>query len=271
MSLSILALVVVYGTVPSQSPAITSLGAIEKRGVSLRTLVWDNSPNPLKCELTDGNWGKTSWVHTPENRGLSAIYNEVIARWLQPSEYLLLLDQDTLLPANFFESAVAAMTRNPTVELFLPMVRAHERWVSPLDAAVGWGRYWKTPRIGLLPSRHVGAINSGMIIAASYLQSTFVGYDRDLQFYGTDTFFMLEFRRQNRWVWILDAVIDHDLSFFSTSTTEKVTKFRAMRRANMICYRRSAWPVRWTVRTVMTGVAFVYSLRYRDLGFLRPH
>ena len=270
MKASVLALVVVYGTVPSQSAAITSLGRIAKSGIALRTLIWDNSPQQRHDSLPKGDWGETSWVHTPENLGLSAIYNEVIANRLKPGEHLLLLDQDTLLPDNFFGAAAEAIAANPSVNLFLPMVRAHERWVSPLYAAVGWGRYWKQPRIGIRPSRHLGAINSGMIISARYLKDRFAGYDRDLRFYGTDTFFMLEYRRQNQWAYVLDAVIHHDLSFYSTSTLERIGKFRAMRSANDTCYRRAAWPVRLAVRSLMTCVALVYSFRYRNLGFLLP-
>lgn len=258
-----------YGTVPSQSPAITSLGSISKKGIALRTLIWDNTARQLRDSLPEGDWGETSWVHTPENLGLSAIYNEVIATWLRPDEHLLLLDQDTLLPDNFFEAAAEAIPANPSVNLFLPMVRAHDRWVSPLYAAVGWGRYWKEPRIGLQPSRHLGAINSGMIISAHYLQGAFSGYAGDLQFYGTDTFFMLAYRRQNKWAFVLDAVIHHDLSFYSTSTPEKIKKFRVMRNANVVCYRGSPWPVRLAVRSLMTCAAVVYSFRYRSIGFLR--
>jgi GT2 family glycosyltransferase len=269
VTVSILALVVVYGTVPSHSPAITSLGALSKKSITLRTLVWDNSPQKLNDSLPDGDWGEINWVHTPENRGLSGIYNVVIADWLKADEHLLLLDQDTLLPENFFDAAAEAITSNPTVNLFLPMVRAHERWVSPLYAAVGWGRYWKQPRIGPQPSRHLGAINSGMIISAHYLHGVFPGYARDLDFYGTDTFFMLAYRRQNKWAFVLDAVIHHDLSFYSTSTQEKIKKFRVMRNANVVCYSKTAWPVRFAVRCLMTCAAVVYSFRYRSIGFLR--
>ena len=270
MKPSVLALVVIYGIAPSQSPAITSIGRISKSGINLRTVIWDNSVEQLHDSLPEGNWGEMTWVHTPENLGLAAIYNEVIANRLRSNEHLLLLDQDTLLPETFFETASAAIVKNPSVALFMPMVRAHERWVSPLYAAVGWGRYWSQPRSGLQPSRHLGAINSGMIISAQYLQGRFSGYDRDLRFYGTDTFFMLEYRRQNLWVYIVDAVIDHDLSFFSTSTAEKIVKFREMKRANVICYRRTAWPIRMAVRSLMACAALVYTFRYKNVGFLLP-
>lgn len=270
MKASVLALVVMYGVKPSQSPAIASLGRISKVGITLSTLVWDNSPEKLEDLLPEGDWGETSWVHTPENLGLSAIYNEVIANWLKEGEHLLLLDQDTVLPENFFETASEAIIANPSVNLFLPMVRAHERWVSPQYAAVGWGRSWKQPRVGLQPSRHLGAINSGMIISSDYLRGLFGGYDRDLRFYGTDTFFMLEYRRQNSWVFVLDAVVLHDLSFYSTSTSGKISRFRAMRTANIICYRRTAWPVRLAVLGLMACASLVYSFKYRSLGFLLP-
>lgn len=260
----------IYGIAPSKSPAVESLGKISKSNINLRTLIWDNSPQRQSDFLPDGDRGETTWVHTPQNLGLAAIYNEVILNHLRSNEHLLLLDQDTRLPPNFFIASENAILRNPSVALFLPMVRAHERWVSPLYAAIGWGRYWKRPRYGLHKSRHVGAINSGMVISAEYLRGSFSGYDRDLLFYGTDTYFMLQFRRQKRWFYILDAAIDHDLSFFSTSTAKKIEKFREMRRGNAICYRQARWPVRALVRSLMTCAAIVYSIRYKTFDFLLP-
>jgi GT2 family glycosyltransferase len=267
---SILALVVVYGIPPTESPAVSSIRNSAKTGVNLRTLIWDNSLQRIQDDLPEVGWGDMAWVHTPENLGMAAIYNAVISDRLRQHEHLLLLDQDTRLPENFFEVAALAIVQNPSVALFLPMVRAHARWVSPLYAALGWGRYWRQPQAGLLSSRHLGAINSGMIIAASYLQKQFVGYNRNLRFYGTDTYFMLEYRRQNKWAFILDTIIDHDLSFFSTSTEGKVVKFREMRYANAICYSRSAWPVRLGVCLLMACAALIYAYRYKNLGFLVP-
>ncbi|WP_291475181.1 hypothetical protein [Acidovorax sp.] len=268
MSAKLLALIVVYGCDPTDTPSMRSLVQCASGGCELRIIVWDNSPRPH-----DVDWKALrqtgAYISTPDNLGLSTIYNQIITRHLQPDEHLLLLDQDSELPADFLEKAATAIDANPTVDLFLPMVRANSRWASPVTYLCGWGRQWRAGVVGCIPSKRVCAINSGMIISSAYLHGSFPGYDERLRFYGTDTQFMLDYMDRRSRLCVIDSVIMHDLSFFSGPSAKRAEKFIAMRTAYHFIYERRPRIQRIAVKLVMLAVSIRYAVRHRDLAFLR--
>jgi len=264
----VLALVVVYGCRPVDTLSLHSLLECERSDCDMRVLVWDNSPHAqeLGLDVLDTEVG---YIFTPENLGLSIIFNRVIREHLRAGEYLLLLDQDTGLPPNFLTTTAAAVVKYPAVDLFLPMVRANGRWASPVTYACGWGRAWPEPKRGKMPSRRICAINSGMVISAAYLHGAFPGYDERLRFYGTDTQFMLDYIDRRPELHVLDATLSHDLSFFSGPPSERVGKFLSMRAAYRFIYVRRPALQKVAVALVMALVSVRYAIRYRDVDFLR--
>lgn len=269
MPLEILALIVIYGEPALQTTSYRTLVATAPAGVKLRVLLWDNSPASHPPTDVDPAWAeRVIYVSTPENIGLSTIYNSVIAEHLRANEFLLILDQDSLLPNDFFLESVKALEHYPEVDLFLPMVRANERWVSPLYYFFGWGRYWSEPRPGLERSSHRTAINSGMLINARYLRSDFPGYDERLKLYGIDTQFMVTYASSRKFFCVMDTTIHHDLSFFSSSTEDKCHKFHAMKAAYRWIYEKHPIKQRVAVMLMMGAVSLLYALRYRSMRFL---
>lgn len=268
MNMRVLALVVVYGTAPSQTTSLQTLLASKFDRSNLRILVWDNSKTPASDAKALAA-ADVHYVSTPQNLGLSTIYNRVIAEHLQAGEHLLLLDQDSTLPPDFLHSCTSAVMQHPDVDLFLPMIRANGNWVSPLSYLAGWGRYWKQPRVGRMRSRGVCAINSGMLISSRYLKGDCPGYDERLRFYGTDTQFMLDYMDHRRELVVLEVHLDHDLSFFSASNADRAGTFRSIRAANLQIYRNRPFWKRFSVASIMLLASIVYAIRFRNLAFLR--
>lgn len=268
MDLSFLAVIVVYGSKPVETPSLRSLANCRLERCTLRTIVWDNSllPNGVDWS-TLGLCG--DYVSTPANLGLSTIYNHVIASHLRPGEYLLLLDQDTVLPDDYLLKAEAAINAHPDVGLFLPMVKANGRWASPVTYLCGWGKQWGSRQVGEITSSRICAINSGMIISDTYLLGSFPVYDERLRFYGTDTQFMLDYMDRRRSLCMMDTVIDHDLSFFSATSSTRAKKFAVMKAAYDVIYETRPWIQRVGVSIMMLAVSIRYALKHRDLAFLR--
>jgi hypothetical protein len=268
MIMRVLALVVVYGIEPMATITLQTLLAGKFPRDRLKVLVWDNSPQPaLDCAAL-GRLG-VDYQSTPENLSLSVIYNQVITDHLRNDEYLLLLDQDTTLPTDFLTICDATVSQHTDIDLFLPAIRANNRWVSPLSYAMGWGRYWVAPRVGRIASHQICAINSGMLISASYLKGDCPGYDERLRFYGTDTQFMLDYMDHRHELVTLNLRLEHDLSFFSDSIQNRVSKFNTIRAAYRLIYERRPILQRIGVVLVMGLVSVIYTIRYRNLNFLR--
>ena len=267
MSASFLALVVVYGSEPATTPTLRSLARCSLERCGLRTIVWDNSPEPA---LAGGSAPglQVDYVSTPENLGLSTIYNRVSTTHLRAHEHLLLLDQDTELAVDYLTRAALAIEHHPGIDLFLPRVRANGRWASPVSYLCGWGRQWRKPIIGLVSSKRICAINSGMIISADYLRPS-PRYDERLRFYGTDTQFMLDYSDRRSQLCVLDATLLHDLSFFSVDSRSQAKKFAAMKAAYDLIYEKRPWFQQAAVRLVMLAVSIRYAIRHRESTFLR--
>lgn len=269
----LLALVVLYRCRLDCSQSISSLASFVHSDVRLRVLIWDNSPEPCATQvelahLSKVILGEVEYEHHPENTPLSRVYNRVINDRLRDNEYLLLLDQDTVLPQNFLAIFRDELGKHPTRDLFLPVVKSNGKIVSPARFFFGWGRYWKNPIFGLVGSSGLVAINSGMIIAGRYARGDFVGYDERLFFYGTDTDFMLKFARQRTDFVVLPVVLSHDLSFNSANPEERLNKFRAMRLAISVLFSMEGGMKRMLSALVMGAVSVVYAIRYRDVRYL---
>lgn len=266
----VLALIVVYGQTPIKTISFQTLAATQKASVKVRLVIWDNSPKPHHTsEPLTLHFEQAHYISTPENLGLSTIYNKVIDQHLRHNEFLLLLDQDSAIPIDFFEQFSQHSSQHPEIDLFLPTIRANGRLVSPLPYFYGWGKYWKTPRIGIQPSQFRCAINSGMMITGKYLKGDFLGYDERLRFYGTDTQFMVSYARSRKTFFIMDTIIDHDLSFFGATSKNKASKFLEMKSAYMWIYEKLPFHQRALNIIVMNLVSIVYALKHKSLSFLK--
>lgn len=267
--MTIVAVVVVYGQLANQTPAYCSINALRETGHALRVLVWDNSPRAAPSS-SQRLHASDLYVSTPENLGLSVIYNRIRAEHLCDADFVLLLDQDSVLPKDFLDAWDVAVKAVPEVDLYLPLVRAHKRLVSPLSYRWGWGRYWKEPRLGRIGATGCMAINSGMIIRSSYFIHVFEGYDERLRFYGTDTQFMVSHAAKRRAVCVFNAVIDHDLSFFSSAGDGQVKKFQEMRAGYRYIYEKAPMLTRLAVRATMLVVSIRYAVRFRSIRYILP-
>lgn len=266
----VLALIVVYGQTPIKTISFQTLAATQKTSVKVRLLIWDNSPKSHHIsEPIAQHFERINYISTPENIGLSTIYNEVIEKHLNHNEFLLLLDQDSAIPFDFFEQFSRHSNQHPEIDLFLPTIRANDRLVSPLPYFYGWGKYWKTPRTGIQSSKFRCAINSGMMISGKYLKGDFPGYDERLRFYGTDTQFMVSYARSRKEFFIMETIIDHDLSFFGAPSKNKASKFLEMKSAYTWIYEKHPFYQRALNIVVMSIVSIIYALKHKSITFLK--
>lgn len=211
-----LALVVLFGTPPSRSATLRSLAQQEDLNFDL--LVWDNSEHA--CTKHERDWlrftlPRSDYHHSPQNTPLARVYETVIRDRVlagHASDYLLILDQDSTLPPAFLRCMRRSATMHPEVGLLLPLVRSADTLVSP--ATIRWflGRRWSRPKTGLLPSRSMVAINSGMVLSRRYLAGHFNGYPQELTFYGTDNWMCQAYAEHLPTLVVVDTTIRHGLA-----------------------------------------------------------
>jgi GT2 family glycosyltransferase len=134
---SILGILVLYRRAPSESEAFNSLVdlwmADPELASSLPFIVYDNSPQPLKWEAPVEF--PLTYKHDSSNGGLASAYNFALAEAeRRGTEWLLLLDQDTVLTPEFFEELIACATSlqaQSDVGSIVPKLLANGKLASP--------------------------------------------------------------------------------------------------------------------------------------------
>lgn len=134
---SILSVIVLYNCEPAQSQSFSSLLQILNEHAEcakhFSLILYDNSPQPQSHAIPGGF--PIHYVHDASNGGLAPAYNFALSRAeSEEREWLLLLDQDTTLTAEFVSELVeAARTLHPLNEVaaIVPKLRVNGRIDSP--------------------------------------------------------------------------------------------------------------------------------------------
>ena len=177
----ILAVIVLYKQRPSASVTVATLAQAlrENASVDCSVLIHDNSPagDVVAEELPEG----FRYYAAPVNRGLYAAYEgarlsatgQGAAGPAEGCDWLLTLDQDTALPADFFsaiEPGLRAAKEDPRIAAIVPHLAEGERLLSP--AYVGLSRTKPMPAsFSGVPAREARAFNSAALLRVEALNA----------------------------------------------------------------------------------------------------
>jgi len=221
---SILAILVLYRREPSESEALSSLiriiEATPQAARSFSFILYDNSPQPHSQELLLGL--PFSYKHDPRNGGLASAYNYALQQAEETgSEWLLLLDQDTVLTLQFFEELVTRAKElriRHEIGSIVPKLVANGRLASPSSHfLVQMRRQFKRSShaldrqaVGEQHSR-LSAYNSGATLRVSALQAI-GGFPQQfwLDYLDHAVFHLLETRGYR--MYVMSTTLHHDSS-----------------------------------------------------------
>lgn len=267
---SIKVLVVLYRKALEEASTITSLAKVS--GASRLSLhVRDNSEERQISESDRLELSKhfrdvvIDW--DGDNRSLSKVYNDATES-ISDHDWLVILDDDTHLPANYIDSITEAENCGGNADLALPIVKCESLIVSPGRYIFVKGKHWAQERRGLVPSADVVAVASGMAIRRRYLTEYRRPFDERLSFYGIDTRFCLDYRVRRDAVFVTSATLDHDSALWKPqSQQERVRRFRLLRGSWRTIHRDN-----FIERAAVTVLAVLTSIKRtvaeRDLRYL---
>lgn len=272
--MKLLILVVVYEIDLYKSETIKSLSiAVEALRDRCLIFIWDNSKQAQSYKDIQLYFKEFQvdviYKHTPENLSLSKIYNIIIDTYKNSSfNYLILFDHDTKFGMTFFDVFSMAAEKHNDINLFLPRVLYKDRLISPCRKIFLKGFYYKKDIAGVIKAKYVSAINSGMIISFEYLKN-FPGYDPRLVLYGTDMDFMMKYCSSEKYIYILNHTINHDmtLSTLNPSSDKLKEVYQKMLEAWDILYNKS--PYGMICVKIYSIIHSIYmAFRYKDLDYL---
>ncbi len=240
--MKIIAVAVLHQCRPDQSPAIVSLARSWEqspvKGLGLKLIVYDNSPESQPMPVLPPF--EHQYVHDAANGGLAAAYNFALGS--DPGgqyQWLLLLDQDSDLPANFIFLTAQALSeagRSGEVAAIVPEAVHDGRPLSPA-LLQWWGgvKPIRRPVPGICPGP-VTAINSGALLRKTFL-SEIGGFNEQFRLDYLDHWLFAEINRRGKKICLSKAVINHDLSIWHRSGSVPPERYRSILEAETLFYR----------------------------------
>lgn len=267
----ILILIVLYKCPLLESVTFNSIIAQEEHLGSYKLIVWDNSPNEIEEQNLINIKYRVDfdYISRPENVSLSKVYNTILDNY--NFDYLLLLDQDTGIPTNYFDKIKEYLLKHRSIDLFLPIVKNGDLIVSPGNFHYFKGKHWKKARTGMLKAKNVIAVTSGMLISNKYLKGNHYRFDERLNLYGIDTKFMIDYFKSNAELVVLPIEFKHNSALWSKSTgSAMLPRFLNSRKAWKIIL--SDTPAAQAL-TMVHGLylAVKLSFKYRNYSFLSDY
>jgi GT2 family glycosyltransferase len=221
--------VVLYKQRPDQAKSLTTLLEICRIDTSIAEkisiFVQDNSPaaSPLPLALTAV---PVEYHHAPENSGLAAAYNRALAiAEKRGTEWLLVLDQDTVLDSHFLQQLLEAVQGEFAAQVcsFVPELVKGTRVLSPhlirkfsyYPCALGFRGFSTVP---LMPC------NSASCLNVQWLKE--IG--RFPEEYWLDFLDFIVFHRLQAAggrIYVLDAQLEHSLSILNIEAEIPIARY----------------------------------------------
>jgi len=269
---SVFAVIVLYKTDLQSSASFNSLLKTAKNedGV-LEILLYNNYPQIILdiAPYKDQNI-HISEINDEANSGVSKAYN--IANSIAKSKkkkWLLLLDQDTELPADFF--SVFFSERKQTKKdhkLYIPIIQSGNKIVSPANYFLYRGFLRKEVEEGELNLKRQAIINSGVIINTELFKQA-GGYNENVSLDFSDVSFFRKVRKIYSTVFLLNIKCAHSFSGFEYDNYEKnFNRFRIYN-TNAIAFSREKGVVKLLLFLQVFIRATHLSLKFKTLSFLQ--
>jgi GT2 family glycosyltransferase len=251
----ILVTVVLYKMPLTESPAIQGLlqsfACNPKLHDSLSVLIWDNTPAPLTNPPTLSSF---IYKHSLHNLGVSGAYNRAMEiAGAMDCQWLLLLDQDTEVPADFLPQMFdlgCKLLNKPLIAAVVPFLMNGDRILSPVEVGFKHLRALRRRFEGVYP-RQVAAANSGALMRTDALREI-GGFNEDFWLDYSDVAVFHLLHQHGKQVYIAgDLSLQHKISvidFKNSMSAERYSSFLAAEGAFWDTYRSGAGRAFHTLR-----------------------
>jgi GT2 family glycosyltransferase len=244
----ILAVAALYEQEPTESRALTSFFRLVEGNLDiagrLSLLVYDNSP---QAHRVDNNLTH-HYVHDPANGGLAAAYNYALAHAeANGYEWLLLLDQDTMLTSEFFAELIActdSLLATDNVAAIVPKLMVRGTILSPAEHFVDFLRHQFRNTVRTLDRDDAGiqrarlsAYNSGSTLRVKALRAI-GGFPGEFWLDYLDHAVFHALTASGYRIYVLRAVLQHELAE-SDLNARPIWRFRNVLNAQSLFVKRA--------------------------------
>ena len=227
--------VVLYNMTFSESSTINSLNKLltsHSFPEIKQVTIFDNSPQENKPQ---GLEKRFHYYHSSQNVGLAKAYNHILKQGDPISEWLLTLDQDTILTQAYLEELVKEASKQPpSVVAIAPVIKDGEQQISPVRSDTLRPLHTELPKKAHLYSRDIMVINSATALRKCFLKEI-DGYNEEFPLDYLDHWVSWRIFIEKKQIKILSQTLQHQLSVLDYTNHKNFSRYQAIIQAEK-CY-----------------------------------
>ena len=222
MNNSIEIIIVLYKCTLDQSTTYISLQKqLKKLYIDYEVVLFNND----KSQKIEDN--KFIVVNSQENVKLTGAYNFALERAvLNGKNWILLLDQDTIIPDNYFEELQKLFIGNYPTDLvaIVPVLESEGRILSPKKITSNMRLESDLNETGYTTKR-INAVNSMSLLSVSFIESI-GGFSKAYSFDFLDQWYYNQIYEHHKLVYILPLATKHDSSFVNLEKNGSLNRYK---------------------------------------------
>lgn len=264
---SLTVIIVVYNTALEDCESFQSIKRICESGDCPHIFVYDNSAQPQQIYNYPGM--QITYLHDPTNPGVSKAYNAGAAHARNhQKEWVLLLDQDTTLPATILAEYEKAVKKNPGIFLFVPILYLNNGKIfSPCIYAFKRGFHPGHIAPGTHSFKWLSPVNSGILVNTTAFWEV-GGYNEKVKLDFSDFQFIRRFRKIYPRFYVIDEKCKQDFSDDTVSFSSQAIRFSYYCEGAGNIEKDGIWD-QMQYSIILFLRALRLTLRYRHFGFIR--
>lgn len=209
----ILIVLVLYKTKLENSESYKTFSKnVHKLFVTYELLIYNNSQEIIVPE--NNNY---TVFNAPQNNMLACAYNYALGIAIHKQcSWLLLLDQDTNLIAEYFSELNYVLSTNldSNIAAIIPQLKNEDKYLSPVSYSSVFGFWGITKHIeksGMIKNKTIAAFNSGSLFSICFLQRL-NGFPEKFPLDMLDVSIFYNLSKNKASFYLLNVVMEHDLS-----------------------------------------------------------
>ncbi|MFW2136094.1 glycosyltransferase [Chryseobacterium sp. TY4] len=161
-----------------------------------------------------------------DNPGLSYVYNKAAAYAKTNNfSWIVLLDQDTLLPLDFYKNYLDSIKNNTDITLKVPIIKIdNNRILSPAKYKFYRSYLYKNINAGIMNMRDNSFINTGMLINTDFFLKV-GGYNECIKLDFTDHDFVHKCKQYIRQFEVINVELKQDFSSVTNTKKQAIKRY----------------------------------------------
>lgn len=225
----VIGILVLYKCLLEDSLTFISLQkSLHYANMNMDLIVYDNSPVSLnlKSEYIYGKL-KINYIWDPSNGGVSKAYNKAFEYAKERNKnWILILDQDTLLPENAILIYSETINHNNIKhEIIAPVLYSDYGFMSPSKYFLFKASVSDKYTLGVNSFNNKTLLNSGLLISVKLFELT-GGYNVNIPLDFSDTEFISRVKKIRKTFFLINVMCIHAISTYDNDKMKVLSRFK---------------------------------------------